>query len=477
MIGLLEGVEDIPGTALAEGLTWDWETFPDYLDALGRRSFALDVATQVAHAPLRVYVMGERGASLDETPTDAELATMAAHVRAGIDAGALGFTTSRTYIHRTRDGAPLGTRTSSIDELTVLAGAMADTGTGVIQLISDAYQSADTDYVAAEMALMRALVEATGRPLSMTVQQPEPLPDRWREMAAWVTGCVADGLPMKTQMAARPIGVLQGLTATINPLILCPSFQQIAKLPLPEMVAALRDPERRRSIVDEHRAASVEGMLGELVGGFHKLFPMNDPVDYEPPASASIAAVAAAAGRDPVEVVLDLLVERDGNQLLYMPLFNYAKGNLDDVREMLLTPNMLMGLSDAGAHCGAISDGSMTTTALALWTRDRHQGSGTLPLELMVHHITQRTAQHVGWFDRGVLAPGHLADINVIDMGSLAAHPPSIVRDLPAGGRRLMQTATGYRHTFKRGVETFADGQHTGALTGRLVRGAQPAPA
>ena len=475
LIGMLEGVEDIPGTALAEGLTWDWESFTDYLDALDRRPFAVDVAAQVAHAPLRAYVMGERGANPEETPTVDELTRMAALVRAGMDAGALGFTTSRTYIHRTKDGAPLGTRFSKIDELTTLATAMAESGRGVIQMISDAYQSPDAEYVAAEMRLMQSLVEATGRPLSMTVQQPEPLPDRWREMSDWVARCVAQGLPLKTQMAPRPIGILQGLTATINPLILCPSYQAVAKLPLPELVAALQDPDRRAAIIAEHGARQVEGMLAELVGGFHKLFPMNDPVDYEPPASASVAARAAATGRAPIDVVLDLLVERDGNQLLYMPLFNYAKGNLDDVREMLLSPNMLFALSDAGAHCGAISDGSFTTTALALWTRDRTAGP-TLPLELMVHHITQRTARHVGWLDRGVLAAGYLADVNVVDMSTLAAHPPTIVRDLPAGGRRLMQTATGDRHTFKRGVETFADGQHTGALAGSLVRGAQPAP-
>jgi N-acyl-D-aspartate/D-glutamate deacylase len=472
LIGLLEGVEDIPGTALAEGLTWDWETFPDYLDALARRRFALDVATQVAHAPLRVYVMGERGADPTEVPTADELAAMAAQVKAGIEAGALGFTTSRTYVHRTRDGAPLGTRLSTVDELTALAGAMAETGRGVLQLISDAYQSADTDYVAAEMALMRELVRTTGRPLSMTVQQPEPLPDRWREMAAWVADCRAEGLPLSMQVAARPIGVLQGLTATLNPLILCPSFQEVARLPLPQLVAALRDPERRARLVVEHGERAVDGMLGELVGGFHKLFPMGDPVDYEPPASSSVAARAAATGVHPVELVLDLLVQRDGAQLLYMPLFNYAHGNLDDTREMLLLPHVVMGLSDAGAHCGAISDGSMTTTALALWTRDRTAGP-TLPLETMVHHITQRTARHVGWTDRGVLAPGMLADINVIDMTTLAAHPPTIVHDLPAGGRRLMQTASGYRHTFKGGVETFADGAHTGALPGSLVRGAR----
>ncbi len=475
LIGMLEGVEDIPGTALAEGLAWDWETFPDYLDALSRRRFAVDVATQVAHAPLRAYVMGERGANPDEVPTVDELAVMAAQVRAGMDGGALGFTTSRTYIHRTRDGAPLGTRRSTIDELTTLAMAMADSGRGVIQLISDAYQSPDTEYVAAEMRLMRSLAEATGRPLSMTVQQPEPLPDRWREISTWVAGCVADGLSLKTQMAPRPIGILQGLTATLNPLIRCPSFLDVAKLPLTELVVALRDTERRSRIVAEHDALQVQGMLSELIGGFHKLFPMNDPVDYEPPASASIAAIAAAANRHPVDVVIDLLLERDGNQLLYMPLFNYAHGNLDDVREMLLSPNTLFALSDAGAHCGAISDGSFTTTALALWTRDRTQGP-KLPIELMVHHITQRTASHVGWMDRGVLAPGYLADVNVIDMATLAAHPPTIVRDLPAGGRRLMQTASGYRHTFKGGIETFADGEHTGALPGGLVRGSRPAP-
>ncbi|MCB0998496.1 MAG: amidohydrolase family protein [Acidimicrobiales bacterium] len=475
LIAMLEGVEDIPGTALAEGLTWDWETFTDYLDALDRRRYALDVATHVTHAPLRAYVMGERGADPMEVPTAEELAEMAIQVRAGMQAGAIGFTTSRTYIHRTRDGAPLGTRYSGIDELTALAGAMADTGRGVIQLISDAYQSADEDFMRAEMATMRALVEATGRPLSMTVQQPEPLPDRWRQMTAWVDECVAAGLPMKTQVSARPIGVLQGLTATLNPLILCPSFQEVARLPLPELVHALRDPDRRARIVAEHATREIDGMLHEITNGFHKLFPMGDPVDYEPTASTSIAGLASASGRNPVEVVLDLLVERDGNQLLYMPLFNFAKGNLDDVREMLLAPNSLLGLSDAGAHCGAISDASMTTTALALWTRDRR--GDRLPVELMVHHLTQRGARHVGWFDRGVVAPGYLADLNVIDMAALGAHPPHIVHDLPAGGRRLMQTATGYRHTFKSGVETFADGEHTGRLPGVLVRGAQPAPA
>jgi N-acyl-D-aspartate/D-glutamate deacylase len=327
------------------------------------------------------------------------------------------------------------------------------------------------------MALMAALATSTGRPLSMTVQQPEELPDRWREMGAWVDAEVERGAPLKTQVAVRPIGILQGLTATAHPLMICPSFQEIMFRPLPEIVRALQEPDRRSRLVAEHADAvtKLDGLALDIFGSFHKIFPMENPVDYEPKASDSIAARAAAVGRPVVEFLIDLLCEDDGNKLLYKPLFNFSHGNLDDVREMLLRKNAVLGLSDAGAHCGAICDGSMSTTALALWTRDRHE-EGRLPVELMVHHLTQRTASHVGWLDRGVVAPGYLADLNVIDMATLAAAPPRIVHDLPAGGRRLMQTASGYVHTVKRGVVTFSGGQHTGDLPGRLVRGAQPAP-
>jgi N-acyl-D-aspartate/D-glutamate deacylase len=474
LIGLLEGVEDIPGTALAEGLAWDWETLPQYLDALEARRHVLDVATQVAHAPLRVYVMGERGADPNEHPDADELAAMARHVRVGIEAGALGFTTSRTYVHRTRDGAPLGTRFSHADELHALVGAMAETGRGVVQMISDAYQSPDEHFAREEMVLMASIARASGRPLSMTVQQPEHVPDRWRTMRDWVAANVRDGVPMRMQVAPRPIGVLVGLTASVNPLMVCPSYQAIAGRPLAEIVGALDDPALRTRLVVEHREVlgRLEGLAAELLGGFHKLFAMDDPVSYEPAADRSVAARAAAAGVEPVELLCDLLGQHDGTQLLYLPLFNFARGNLDDVREMLLDPHAIIGLSDAGAHCGAISDASFPTTALALWGRDRADAIG---VEAMVHHLTQRTAAHVGWRDRGVLAAGMLADLNVIDLGALAAHPPRIVHDLPAGGRRLVQDATGYRHTFKRGVETFVDGEHTGALPGRLVRGPQVA--
>ena len=477
LINMLEGVEDIPGTALHEGLTWDWETFPEYMDALGRRPFAVDVAAQVAHAPLRAYVMGSRGADPDEVPTADELIAMARHVKDGMRAGALGFTTSRTYIHRTKDGAPLGTRHSSADELLALVTAMAETGSGVVQLISDAYQSGDHDFAVSEMKLMEAMARAAGRPLSMTVQQPAAEPERWREVGEWVDRAVGGGLQLATQVAVRPIGVLQGFTATINPLSPCLSYIEIADRPLPERVAALADPARRARIIAEHAAAMsrIDGLASEMFNGFHKLYPMENPVNYEPTPADSVAARAKAAGRDVIDFVIDLLCEDGGNRLLYMPLFNFAKGNLDDVREMLLRRNAVVGLSDAGAHCGAISDGSATTTALALWCKDR-AADGRLPLEYMVNHITQRTARHVGLLDRGVVAPGYVADLNVIDFDDLGTPPPRIVHDLPACGRRLMQTATGYLHTIKSGSVTFENGQHTGVLNAGLVRGAKNAP-
>ncbi|MEY4373031.1 MAG: hypothetical protein RL219_1800 [Actinomycetota bacterium] len=472
LISMLEGVEDIPGTALAEGLTWDWETFTEYLDALDRRAYAVDVATQVAHAPLRAYVMGERGADPNEAPTADELAEMYRQVKIGIQAGALGFTTSRTYIHRTKEGAPLGTRYSSADELIALASALTDLGQGVIQMISDAYQSPDEDFARAELELMAQLVRTVRRPLSMTVQQPEFLPDRWREMANFANSLTSEGFDVKNQVAPRPIGVLLGLTASINPFMTGGTYRSIANLPLAERVRTMSDPDVRRRILEEHASDMREGMVHELTKGFHKMFPMEDPVNYEPSPERSVAGLAAASGRTPGEVIYDLLLQRDGNQLFYMPLFNWAHQNLDDVREMLLAPRSLIGLSDAGAHCGAISDGSFSTTMLALWGRDRDRGE-RLPIELLVHHITQRTAAHVGWHDRGVLAPGLLGDVNVIDMESLAAHPPTIVHDLPAGGRRLMQTASGYRYTVKSGTVTFEDGEHTGAFPGALVRSAR----
>ena len=470
LIALLEGVEDIPGTALAEGMTWGWESFPEYLDVLASRSWTMDVGTQIPHAALRTYVMGERGADHTARADGDEIAEMADLCEAAVRAGALGFTTSRTWVHRTSLGETIGTLTASTDEVLGIASALRKAGTGVIQLISDAYQTTDLDLVASETSLLTRIALEVGRPLSFTVQQNDDAPDRFRDLLANIAGWNAAGAHARAQVAVRPIGVLAGLTATANPLIFCPSYQPISRRPLAERVAALHDPAFRERLLTEHAEVKVQGFLSLIHAGFDRMYPLTDPPNYEPTPGDSVAGLAAAAGRDPREMLFDLLLSENGQRLLYIPLMNYAHGSLDDVREMLTSPNAILGLSDAGAHCNAISDGSFPTTALTHWTRDRTRGE-LLPLEMMVHHQTQRTASHVGWLDRGVLAPGYLADINVIDYDALALKPPRLVADLPAGGTRLMQEATGYIATIKRGCATVDNGQITDARPGRLVRG------
>lgn len=478
LISLLEGVEDIPGTALAEGLPWDWETFPQYLDALGRRRYTLDVATHVPHAAVRAYVMGERGADADVVPTADEIAHMAALVEEGVRAGGLGFTTSRTLIHRTRDGKTIGTYRAGLDEVLGVADGLRRAGTGVVQLISDAYLLEDPEFAETELVLLEELARTTGRPLSFTCQQPDSNRDRWARLIAWAGEQAAAGLPVAAQVAPRPISVLLGLQATLNPFVFCRSFREVAHLPLAELVAELQRPERRERILAEHPTVT-RYLPGFSSWPWHRLFPLGDPPDYEPPVEASIAAEAARQGRPAAEVAYDLVVADGGRSLLFCPLMNYASGSLDEVREMLASPNVVYGLSDGGAHCGAICDASFPTTILAYWGRDRAaKGRGPgLPIEHLVRGVTRRTAEQVGWFDRGLVAPGMLADLNVIDLERLDCRAPRIVHDLPAGGRRLVQDATGYVATIKRGVTTFANGEHTGELPGQLVRGAQPAPA
>lgn len=479
LIGLLEGVEDIPGTALAEGLTWDWETFPEYLDALARKPHTVDMGAHVPHAALRTYVMGERGADHTVEPTDDELAAMGRALAEALDAGALGFATSRTEVHRTRDGANIGTLTAGERELLALAEVLRTSGRGVTQLISDCYQTVDDAFANAELDVIEAFARTSARPLSFTVQQAYHSPERWRFIFERVERMRAAGLDVKTQVAPRPIGVLLGLDVTANPFLFCAAYDEVATLPTGERVAALRDPERRRRILEEHEqlaATLPEGLLRTLSADWHVMFRLTDPVDYELDADWSLGAEAARTGADPGGLVYDTLLEDDGNRLLYVPLFNFAHGNFDDIHEMISSPFAMFGLSDAGAHCGAICDASFTTSSLVVWGRDRKRGP-RLPVEWLVHAQTQRTAAHVGWLDRGVVAPGYLADVNVIDFDALACPPPHVVRDLPAGGRRLMQEARGYRATVKSGTVTFEDGSPTGELPGTLLRGAQPAPA
>ncbi len=422
--------------------------------------------------------MGERGADHTEAPTEGELAEMARQVREALAAGAIGL---RDVAHR--DPQDLRRREHRHPDRGRGRAARhrrrdaCRAGAGVVQLISDLYQTPDDDVAQRELDLLESFARTSGRPLSFTMQQAYHSPERWRFQMDWVDRMVAAGLDVKAQVASRPIGVLLGLEATANPFAFCASMAELAIFDLADRVAALRDPERKARILAEHAelAATLEpGIVQQIICGFDVIFALSDPVDYELDADWSIAAEARAKGVEPAELVYDLLLERGGTQLLYLPLFNFAHGNFDDIFEMISAPNTLFGLSDAGAHCGAICDASMTTSSLTVWSRDRRRGD-RIPIETVVHGHTLRNATHMGWLDRGVVAPGYLADLNVIDLDALACHPPTIVRDLPAGGRRLMQTAAGYLHTIKSGVVTFSGGEHTGELPGTLLRGPRPA--
>jgi N-acyl-D-aspartate/D-glutamate deacylase len=478
LIAMMEGVEDIPGTALHEGLRWDWESFPEYLDALGRQPRSIDVGTHVPHAALRAFVMGERGADPAHHPDDGEIRSMATLLGQGLDAGAVGVSTSRTENHRTSTGENLGTLRSQRRELLALAAVLRERQAGVFQLLSDSYRSPDDDFTRRELELIGAFARTSQRPVSYTVQQDAAAPHRWKDLMAFARECRAEGLDVKAQVAPRPIGVLLGLEASANVFSPCRAYAKIADLPLPDRVTALRDPDRRRRILEGHTDLTTGlGAFPGLAffGRLDDMYVLDDPVDYDLDPTQSIGATARRAGGDPREFAYDAQLERDGHQLIYTPVFNFVDDNLNAVREMITSPAAMFGLSDAGAHCGQICDGSMPTSYLSLWARDR-AGKDGLALESVVHQLTRRPAAHVGWLDRGVLASGYLADINVIDLAALGCGPPEIVTDLPAGGRRLLQSATGYRWTIKRGAVTFVDGEHTGHLPGVLVRGSQPPP-
>ncbi len=467
LIGLMEGVEDIPGTALHEGIQWDWESFPEYLDALERRDLAIDVGTQVPHGAVRAYVMGDRGPA-HEPATPGEITEMAAIVQEAVEAGALGFSTSRTEKHKDVDGVLTPSITADEDELVGLAGALRSAGTGVLQGISDFY---DFD---SEFALFRAMAVASGRPTSITVEQQDARPDWWLQLLNGITEAQDDGIDMRGQVPPRATGVLMGLTTTFNPFSFHPSYKAIHHLPLEEKVAELKKPEIRAALLAE--TCAVEGLAAEIVTSFHKMFRLGNPANYEPAPEDSFAGLGDADGRRPEEIALDVLVENDGKALIYHPLFNYLPGNLDYVEQMIHHPHTVMGLGDGGAHCGVISDASFPTTLLQHWGRDRTRGP-RIPLEELVAKQTMKTAALVGLDDRGVLAAGYKADINVIDFENLAPLEPEVAYDLPAGGRRLVQRATGYEVTIVSGQIAFRDGEPTGLLNGRLIRGVQSAPA
>jgi N-acyl-D-aspartate/D-glutamate deacylase len=465
LIELMEGVEDIPGIALHEGLRWNWRTFPEYLDALDALPHDVDLAAQVPHAALRVRAMGERAAAHEEA-TPEEIALMALMAREAVEAGALGFSTSRTLNHKSIGGELTPSYAVGADELVAIATAVGETGRGVFQVVSD---FPDPE---AEFGLMRAMVERSGRPLSASLLQSPLAPRMHREVLRLIDAAQADGLPILAQVAARPVGMLLGLHNTLNPFMTNPVWLRLSDLPPEQQAVRMAEAERRSEIIAAQTGEKDRSRLGgTLIHRYELMYELTDPPNYEPLASESIAARAERAGVSPVELAYDVVA---GGGMLYLTSLNYADGNLDAAHEMLTHPHTVPGLSDGGAHVGTICDGSFPTTLLQHWTRDRD--GARLDLSFVVQRQARDTARAVGLRDRGVLAPGYRADLNVIDMGALRLHRPEVRYDLPAGGRRLLQRADGYRHTVVAGLETYRDGEPTGALPGRLVRGPAPAP-
>ncbi|MGJ4888563.1 N-acyl-D-amino-acid deacylase family protein [Bradyrhizobium sp. HKCCYLRH3099] len=463
LIQLMEGVEDIPEPVLEAGIPWEWESFPDYMEWLSRRSFDLDIGAQLPHAALRVYVMGERGARRDPATADDNRA-MAALARDAVKAGALGFSTSRTLNHRTSTGDYTPTLKAGEDELTTIAQAMHGAGRNVLQFVLD------ISTIHEDLPMMLRIADATKCPISFSVTQNDRAPQRWRQTLAEINAAAARGLSVTAQIAARPVGLLLGLELSRNPLQTHPSYQAIAHLPLDERVARMRDPQLRAAILSEQATATDDPLF--FKPNYDKMYLLGDPPDYEQPPERSLGSQARAKGCRPEELAYDAMLTDGGRGMLYVPFLNYSDGNLDATYEMLRDPRSVPGLSDGGAHCGIICDANFPTYLLTHWTRDRKRGE-KLSIPFVVAAQARKTALSVGLEDRGLIAPGYKADVNVIDYDRLHLHPPKVHYDLPVGGRRLMQDVDGYDATIVSGVVTRRQGQATGARPGRLVRGAR----
>ncbi len=482
LIKLMEGVEDIPGSALSEGIDWKWEQFGDYLDAIAAIPHTMDVCAQVPHDALRVYAMGERGAAGEDATAD-DIAMMRGLCRDALEAGAIGFSTGRTDVHRTADGKPTPASEATAAELAGIAEALVGLDHGVLQLVSDFDMAVSSGQFDPEFDIVERMAKAAaGHPLSLTLLERDMDATQWRRILARVERADAAGIPMRVQVAARAVGVLLGLEATFHPFMGFPSYKDIAHLSLDERVAAMRAPGFKERLLRE-RSEPMAGdgtpippladqLLAQIGFVATRMFPLGAVPDYEPPAQASIFAQAQARGQGPLEGIYDSLLEHDGHQLLYLALFNYTQYNLDHLYEMLTHPLALAGLSDGGAHVGTICDASFPTTLLAHWTRDRTRGP-KLSIERAVAMLTGAPASYLGLTDRGVIAPGKKADLNVIDIPRLHVERPGLVRDLPAGGKRFVQRASGYRATLVSGEVTLADDRLTGARPGNLVRAGQ----
>ena len=462
LIELMEGVEDIPGAALAEGIDWRWESFAEYLDALETRRRTIDIGTQVPHGAVRAYVMGARCNTQDDLPTPDELLQMQALVREGIVAGALGFSSSRTWLHKDKHGVHVPGTFAGSDEMLALGMSMKGLHHGVFELVSD--HLGDDD----EWAWLTEFARATGRPVTLVATSAAAY--EGNKIYNIAEAARREGLEVRPQIAGRPTGILHGLQSNFHVFMGHASFAELAGLPLEEQVRRMGDAGFKAKILAEQSrfgAMPLGGTLSELLW---KIFPLGEKPNYEPDREDSVAGRAAALGRDAFDLMFDLLRDHDGKELFYQPLGGYQTYNFDFFRASMQHPNVLFGLSDGGAHCGVIADAGMPSFILTHWGRDRHKGE-RMALEFLVRKLSRDTAEAYGLKDRGLLAPGCLADVNVIDFDALQLARPEAIFDLPTGGKRLVQRVRGYEHIVKSGEPIFENGEHTGALPGKLVRG------
>jgi N-acyl-D-amino-acid deacylase len=466
LIDAMEGVEDIPELVMTEGLPWDWETFPEFLDAVHRRRHDIDVAAFVPHSPVRVYVMGERGANREPATGD-DITRMASLVRDSMTAGAVGFSTSRSVLHRRGDGGHIPSYQADEAELVGLSAALD--GDGVVQLVADLNAREHDEDLREEVSLLERLSLASGTTVSFAHSQSNRVPLRFDTVTSLVEQANrAPGVTLRPQFAPRPLGVHVGHSLSLNPFSANPTYRALADLPLPALVARLRTPEVRRQILGESPDAAAPPVM-RLLQQFDKTFPVTDPPSYEPPAETSVAAQAVARRVPASELLYDLLLEQDGHAMLYVALSNYARDNLDHVADMFRRSESVIGLGDGGAHYGMICDSTYPTFMLTHWTRERSGSRLSLPEAVAM--LTTEPAAMVGLGDRGRIAPGYKADLNVIDYERLRLEPPSVRHDLPGGGRRIMQAASGYCYTIVSGAPIVEDDTFTDRLPGRLVRG------
>jgi N-acyl-D-amino-acid deacylase len=477
LIQLMEGVEDIPGTALSEGITWEWETFPEYLDALDKRKTSVDFGTQLAHGALRAYVMGERGAK-NEPASPKDIAEMRELTRQAIEAGALGVSTSRVLGHRAMDGEPVPGTFAAEDELFGLGYALKDAGSGVFELAPAGADGQDLVNAKREVEWMKKLSAEIERPVTFAMLQNETEPNLWREIMTESIEAADHGAQLYPQIAARPFGLMIGLQ-THHAFARRPTFVRLLAETdsLEALAAAMREPENKNAILGEENlpadpANIFDGMTDMIAVTLHRLYAIGDPPDYEPTADRCVDAIAKAQGVEPIEVASDLFAAGEGTNMLMMPIFNYVDGDHEVIREQLTNPYCVSGLSDGGAHCGMICDASIPTFMLTHWARDRSRGE-KFEIEFIVKKQTKDTADLFGLTDRGTLEVGKKADLNVIDFDNLKLRSVKLVHDLPAGGRRLLQKAEGYDYTILSGEITREKGADTGARPGRLVRGAR----